>query len=185
MLRVRDGDDEAFARLVRNYQDRLVSIFANMLGEQDQAEDLAQEVFLRIYRARHGYEPTARFSTWVFRIAHNLASNSRRSRGRRREVAFHASNSDSQPLRPAEQLVPEKSALMPTRQLDRTELQERVREAILTLNERQRMAILLHKFEEMSYADIGEALDMTPQAVKSLLSRARENLRAALEPYVK
>lgn len=185
MLRVRDGDDEAFAKLVRNYQDRLVSIFANMLGEPDQAEDLAQEVFLRIYRARHGYEPNARFSTWVFRIAHNLASNSRRSKGRRKEVAFRGSNSDSQSIRPAEQLVPEKSALMPARQLDRSELQERVREAILTLNDRQRMAILLHKFEEMSYADIGEALDMTPQAVKSLLSRARENLRAALEAYVK
>lgn len=185
MLRVREGDDEAFAKLVRNYQDRLVSIFANMLGERDQAEDLAQEVFLRIYRARHGYEPNARFSTWVFRIAHNLASNSRRSKGRRKEVAFPGSNSDSQGSRPAEQQVPEKSALMPARQLDRNELQERVREAILTLNERQRMAILLHKFEEMSYADIGEALDMTPQAVKSLLSRARENLRTALESYVK
>lgn len=185
MLRVREGDDEAFAKLVRNYQDRLVSIFANMLGERDQAEDLAQEVFLRIYRARHGYEPNARFSTWVFRIAHNLASNSRRSKGRRKEVAFPGSNSDSQALRPAEQQVPEKSALMPARQLDRNELQERVREAILTLNERQRMAILLHKFEEMSYADIGDALDMTPQAVKSLLSRARENLRTALESYVK
>src|SRR5690606_12262668 len=79
MLRVKQGDEEAFARLVATYQDRLVSIFANLVGDQETAEDLTQEVFLRIYRARHGYQPNAKFATWVFRIANNLASNSRRS----------------------------------------------------------------------------------------------------------
>jgi RNA polymerase sigma-70 factor, ECF subfamily len=184
MMRVREGDDSAFTKLVQKYQDRLTGVFANMFHDPVLAEDLAQEVFLRIYRARQGYEPTAKFSTWVFQIASNLASNSRRSKGRKKEVQFQPRATDSQPVKAGEQLVPEKSALMPTRQLDRSELQERVQAAMETLSERQRMAILLHKFEGMSYADIGEAMEMSPQAVKSLLSRARENLRIALEQYI-
>ena len=185
MLRVKNGDEDAFTRLVSGYQDRLVSIFANLVGNQETAEDLAQEVFLRIYRARHGYQPNAKFSTWVFRIANNLASNSRRSRNRRKEVQLKTQESGPLGARPAEQLLADKSALMPTRLLDRHELQEHVREALESLSERQQMALLLHKFEGMSYADIGETMEMTPQAVKSLLSRARESLRARLEAYVR
>lgn len=185
MLRVQQGDEAAFARLVSNYQDRLVSIFANLVGNQETAEDLTQEVFLRIYRARQGYQPNAKFSTWVFRIVNNLASNSRRSRGHRKEVQLKTEESGPLGARPAEQLLADKSALMPTRLLDRHELQQHVREALESLSERQQMALLLHKFEGMSYIDIGEAMDMTPQAVKSLLSRARESLRAKLESYVR
>jgi RNA polymerase sigma-70 factor (ECF subfamily) len=185
MLRVKDGDEAAFAKLVAGYQDRLISIFSNLVGGQEAAEDLTQELFLRIYRARHGYEPNAKFSTWVFRIANNLASNSRRSRGRRKEVQLKTSESGPLGTRPAEKLLAEKSALMPTRQLDKRELQEHVRDAMETLNERQQMALLLHKFEDMSYADIGEAMEMSPQAVKSLLSRARETLRTRLESYIR
>jgi RNA polymerase sigma-70 factor (ECF subfamily) len=184
MLRVRDGEQAAFTQLVGKYQDRLIGIFMNMFGDGALAEDLAQEVFLRIYRARQGYEPTAKFSTWVFQIASNLASNSRRTRGRKREVQFSASTSGSQSVHAGEQLVADKSALMPTRQADSNELQERVLAAMEQLNERQRMAVLLHKFEGMSYADIGSVMEMSSQAVKSLLSRARENLRVALENYV-
>lgn len=185
MLRVKEGDEAAFARLVAAYQDRLISIFANLVGGQEAAEDLTQELFLRIYRARHGYEPNAKFSTWVFRIANNLASNSRRSKGRRKEVQLKTTESGPMGTRPAEKLLAEKSALMPTRQLDKRELQQYVREAMETLNERQQMALLLHKFEDMSYIDIGEAMEMSPQAVKSLLSRARETLRTRLESYIR
>ena len=94
---------------------------------------------------------------------------------------------DSGPLgpRPGERLIAEKSALMPSRQFDKSEMQNVVQAALATLNDKQRMAVLLHKFEEMSYADIAAAMEMTPSAVKSLLSRARENLRAILEPYVR
>lgn len=183
MLRVKDGDEAAFQQLVTSYQHRLIAIFTHLVGDRSAAEDLAQEVFLRIFRARHGYEPTAKFSTYVFRIAHNLASNDRRAKGRRKEVALVGAASGLQPTRDAEG-VPEKSALMPTRQVDRAELQSRVREALETLNERQRMALLLHKFEDLSYADIGESMEMSPAAVKSLLSRARESLRAKLETYM-
>ncbi len=184
MLRAKEGDDAAFSQLVTAYQDRLTNIFYHIVGSQEAAEDLAQDVFLRIYRARHGYVATARFSTWLFRIANNLASNSRRDQGRRKEVVLSGTESGPLGPRPQEQLATEKSALMPSRVLDKSELQGVVRQALEELNERQRLAVLLHKFEEMSYQDIADAMELTPQAVKSLLSRARENLRQALEPYM-
>jgi RNA polymerase sigma-70 factor (ECF subfamily) len=184
MLRVKDGDEAAFTQLVTSYQDRLVGVFCHLVHDQTAAEDLAQEVFLRIYRARHGYQANAKFSTWLFRIANNLASNSRRNRGRRKEVPLNVNDSGPLGPRPGEKLVAEKSALMPARQLAKAELRSVVRTALDTLGERQKMAVLLHKFEGMSYIDIGEAMEMTPAAVKSLLSRARESLRAQLEAYV-
>lgn len=185
MLRVKEGDEGAFTELVSNYQSRLVSIFYNMLGNRETAEDLAQECFLRIYQARNGYEPTAKFATWLYRIANNLASNTRRSFGRRKEVSLSARDSGSMETSPREQTVPDKSALMPTRQADSRETCDVVRNALTTLSERQRLAVLLHKFEEMSYADIGEAMELSPAAVKSLLSRARDNLRESLVAYVR
>jgi RNA polymerase sigma-70 factor (ECF subfamily) len=185
MMRARDGDDEAFSELVTRYQDRLVSLLTNMVGNAESAEDLAQDVFLRIYKARNGYEPNAKFSTWLFAIAHNVACNSKRSKVRRKEVQMQTAESGVQPTAMQEDAVPEKSGLMPTRLFAKKELQDRVQAAMGNLNERQRMAVLLHKFEGMSYADIGAALEMTPQAVKSLLSRARDNLREQLEAYVR
>jgi len=184
MLRVQRGDEQAFTQLVANYQDRLIHIFANMLDSPTSAEDLAQEVFLRVFRHRDRYQPTAKFSTWLFRIANNLASKSRRSAGRRREVTLNLRDSGTLGPRPQEQLLAEKSGLMPTRQLDRHEAQSMVRAALDTLNDRQKMATLLHKFEQMSYADIAAAMNLTPVAVKSLLARARENLRSQLQDYM-
>src|SRR5690349_2693803 len=108
MLRTKEGDDSAFEELVVNYQDRLVHIFNLLVGNQETAEDLAQETFLRIYRSRHGYVPAAKFSTWLFEIANNLASNSRRSKGRRKEVDINTGEDRSAP-RPEEELLPEKS----------------------------------------------------------------------------
>lgn len=185
MLRAKAGDQTAFTQLVTNYQDRLVGVLGHMLQNRETAEDLAQEVFLRIYRARHGYEPTAKFSTWLFRIANNLANNLRRDAGRRKEIVMNVADSGPLGPRPGERVIADKSGLMPTRVFDKTEMCSMVQSALSTLNENQRMAVLLHKFEEMSYADIAAALDMTPAAVKSLLSRARENLREKLEPYVR
>lgn len=184
MLRAKNGDDEAFSQLVTAYQDRLINIFYHIVGSQEAAEDLAQDVFMRIYRARHGYEPTARFSTWLFRIANNLASNRRRDHGRRKEIPLAASESGPLGPRPEEKLATEKSALMPSRQFDKRELQTIVQQAMETLNDRQRVAVLLHKFEDMSYQEIADAMELTPAAVKSLLSRARENLRQSLGPYM-
>ena len=184
MLRVRDGDDAAFGELVEQYQDRLIGIFSHLLQDAQSAEDLAQDVFLRVYRARERYEPTAKFATWLFRIANNLAINRRRKLSRQKEVQLKVTESGPLGPRPEEMLATEKSALMPTRRVDKQEMREIVRQAMETLNERQRMALLLNKFEHMSYADIAESMDLTVQAVKSLLTRARENLRTKLEPYL-
>lgn len=184
MLRAKCGDDGAFSQLVENYQDRLVAVLYHLLGHQEAAEDLAQEVFLRIHRNRDKYEARAKFSTWLFHIANNLASNWRRDGARRRESTLVGSESGPLGVRPQEQLLAEKSGLMPARVLDRVETQKLVQAALESLSDRQKMAVLLHKFEQMSYLDIGAAMDLTPQAVKSLLSRARENLRIFLEPLL-
>jgi len=183
MLRVRDDDAAAFEELVARYQDRLIMILAHLVGVRHQAEDLAQDVFLRVYRARKRYEPGAKFSTWLFTIANNVASNALRSRSRRKEVHVNARPDESTAM-PLEQMAAESSGLMPARQLDRVERAEIVRKAIETLNERQRMALLLSKFEGMSYAEIAETMDLSTKAIKSLLSRARVNLRSVLEPYI-
>lgn len=184
MLQVRDGDAAAFEELVVRYQNRLLTIFEHLVGSRDLAEDLTQEVFLRVYRARHRYTPDARFSTWLFTIVNNVASNARRDRARRREVQVVASSSGSLDATGLEKLAVASSGAMPTRQLDRAEMRQVVRLALGALSQRQRMAVLLNKFEHMSYADIAQAMQLNPQAVKSLLCRARYNLREILEPYI-
>lgn len=186
MLRVRDDDAGAFEELVRRYQNRLVQLLAHMAPRRDQAEDLAQEVFLRVYRARKRYEPGAKFSTWLFTIAGNVARNAARSAGRRQEVSeadAPSATSDTQ-AQGLEGLAKARSGLMPARQLDEAERAEIVRLAVQQLGERQRMALLLCKFEGLSYAEIADAMGLSIKAVKSLLSRARVNLREILEPYI-
>jgi RNA polymerase sigma-70 factor, ECF subfamily len=184
MLAVRDDDGSAFEELMRRYQDRLVTVLDHLVGNRDQAEDLAQDVFLRIYRSRKSYLPGAKFSTWLFTIANNVASNARRSRSRRKEVNLDLRPATTTGIHSIDELAQAGSSLMPTRQIDKAEMREVVRQAISTLNERQRMAVLLSKFESMSYEDIAETMEMTPQAIKSLLSRARTNLREVLQPYL-
>ncbi len=183
MLLVRDDDARAFEELMLRYQNRLVSLLAHLTGQPDLAEDLAQDVFLRVYRARKRYVPGAKFSTWLFTIAGNVAANAQRSRSRRHEVRLPASTSDTASM-PMEAVAVAASGLMPTRQLDKAELREAVRQAIGALGERQRMAVLLSKFEHFNYAEIAGIMDLSPEAVKSLLSRARCRLREVLEPYL-
>lgn len=184
MLEVRDDKAAAFEELMLRYQNRLVTVLEHLVGRRDVAEDLAQEVFLRVYRARKTYVPGSKFSTWLFTIANNVASNSLRSQSRRREVNWKARPGESTGANTLDQMAQAASSLMPTRQADKSEMCAVVREAIGTLNERQRLAVLLSKFENMSYEDIAETMQMSPQAIKSLLSRARGNLRAVLEPYL-
>lgn len=184
MLEVRGGSAAAFEQLVQRYQSRLITILEHLVGRRDLAEDLAQDVFLRVYRARERYTPDAKFSTWLFTIANHLASNALRSRFRRREVHLTASESGGQTANPLESLVQASSGQLPTRQLDKSEMRQVVRLAVGTLNERQRLAVLLNKFEDMSYADIAQTMQLTPEAVKSLLARARTQLREVLEPYL-
>jgi RNA polymerase sigma-70 factor (ECF subfamily) len=183
MLQVRDNDAHAFEDLMLRYQNRLLSLLAHLVGQRDLAEDLAQEVFLRVYRARSSYVPGAKFSTWLFTIAGNVASNALRTKSRRREVHLAPLPGDSAP-QSLEAIALAASGLMPTRQIDKAEMCAAVQQAIGSLNDRQRMAVLLAKFEHFSYADIAEVMGMSSQAIKSLLSRARCNLREALQPYL-
>jgi RNA polymerase sigma-70 factor (ECF subfamily) len=184
MLRVRDDDDSAaFAQLVELYQQRLVGVMHHLVGNVEEAEDLAQEVFLRVYRARKKYRPRSKFSTWLFTIANNLALNALRSRQRKPVVSLPVHDSGPLGPRPAEQMVPDRGS-GPMQRLQREELAVLVRQALEGLNERQRMAVVLNKFEDMNYAEIAEVMGLTTKAVKSLLSRARMNLRAALSGYI-
>ena len=183
MLEVRDGSATAFEELVVRYQARLVRVLEHLVGRRELAEDLAQEVFLRVYRSRQQYVPGAKFATWLFTIANNVASNALRDRSRRPEVTLAGSESGPLGVRPLDRLVQATSSAMPTRQIDKAELRDVVRMAMESLSQRQRLAVLLNKFEGMSYADIANAMELSPQAIKSLLSRARENLRQMLEPY--
>jgi RNA polymerase sigma-70 factor, ECF subfamily len=184
MLRVGQDDASAFEELMLRYQNRVAALMTHLVGKRDLAEDLTQDIFLRVYRSRKRYVPGSKFSTWLYTIAHNVASNSRRSLARRKEVNLVGQESGEYAGNPLDQAALAASGLMPTRQLDKAELAGVVQVAIAALNERQRMAVLLNKFEHLSYEEIAEVMELTPQAVKSLLSRARANLREVLEPYL-
>jgi len=184
MVRVRDGDAEAFAQLVSLWQDRLVTLFLHQTGDHATAEDLAQEVFLRVYRARASYQPTAKFTTWVHTIAGNVASDLRQRAYRRKEHGVPLSVSASSSGIGLDQIAVAASGLMPARQADRVELRAVVQRALAGLNDRQRMAVLLAKFEHCSYEEIAASMKLSVPAVKSLLFRARDQLRESLAAYL-
>ncbi|MGL6196357.1 MAG: RNA polymerase sigma factor [Thermoguttaceae bacterium] len=188
MLQVREGDTAAFEELMVRFQGRVTSVLKHLVGNQDLAEDLTQDVFLRVYRARQQYEPGAKFTTWLFTIVNNVALNSLRGKSRRPEVQFGGKSggrsSESDESQRMENLVQASSSMIPARRLDKLEMREVVKLAIDSLGERQKIALLLHRFEGMSYVDIAETMELTPQAVKSLLCRARLSLKELLLPYV-
>ena len=185
MLRVRDADDQtAFADLVGRYQHRLVAVMHHLVGHPHEAEELAQEVFLRVYRNRTKYTPKAKFSTWLFTIANNLALNALRDRQRRPVISLDPQhgNTSSESF-PASHISPTREPT-PAHRLQQEELAAVIRDALDELNDRQRMAIVLNKFEDMEYAEIAEVMALSPKAVKSLLCRARVKLRERLLPYI-
>ena len=180
MLRVRDGDAAAFAELERIYRTRVLGWFCRRLGDRSEAEDLTQDVFLRLYRARRNYEPRARFATWVFHITQNVARNALRSRRRRPCVRLETAAPEPGMV---EMLLPDR-AESPSRPLERDELAGVVRAAVAGLAGRQRVAVELHQFKDRTYTQVAEELDMTPKAAKSLLYRARNQLREILAGFM-
>jgi RNA polymerase sigma-70 factor (ECF subfamily) len=182
MVQVRGDVPGSFEALVERYQKRLVGVLFHMVGSKEEAEDLCQEVFLRIYKARKGYRPRAKFSTWLFTIANNLALNHLRRKGRTQSFPL-AGVSGSQPISPVAQQLAGREGT-PSGPLRQAELSDVVRDALGTLNEDQKMAVLLNKFEDMSYAEIADVMNRSPEAVKSLLARARNQLREQLGPYL-
>jgi RNA polymerase sigma-70 factor (ECF subfamily) len=183
MLRVRSDERGAFQELVDRYQHRLLAVMQHLCGNAEEAEDLAQEVFLRVYRSRKEYHPQAKFSTWLFTIANNLALNLFRRRHRKPTVNLNVHESGPLGPRPSETLVYDR-APSPEQRLDHQELAVVVQQALTQLNERQRMAVVLNKFEDMSYQEIADVMQISTKAVKSLLSRARTQLRELLKGYV-
>ena len=181
MLRVRDDDAAAFAELVERFQHRLVAVMYHLVGNADEAEDLSQEVFLRVYRVRKKYRPKAKFSTWLFTIANNLALNALRDRKRRPVFPLEVQESSFSGMK--ESVAPSRDQ-PPTHNLQQQELASIIRQALDGLNERQRVAIVLNKFEDMNYAEIAEVMGLSTKAVKSLLSRSRMKLREALQDYI-
>jgi RNA polymerase sigma-70 factor (ECF subfamily) len=178
MLRVREGDDESFRVLLDKYRDPLVHFLQRMVQDAGASEELAQEVFLRIYRSRGSYEPSAKFTTWMFRIASRLAINwlrdERHERAAERLDAGRTAESEM-PVRDLKDTRP----LVEQDLVYETRLQE-IRDSIAALPAKQRVAVLMHKYEEMGYSQIAQALECSESAVKSLLFRAYETLRARL-----
>ncbi len=175
MVRVRDGDADSFEILLERHRRPVVNYLYRMVRNQAVAEELAQEVFLRIYRARNRYEPTAKFTTWLYRITTHLALNSlRNSKAEKWQQSLDAAKEDRQALEVADLRRNREQELV-----EDTRLQE-VRHAIASLPEKQRAAVLMHKYQELDYSQIANVLDCSVSAVKSLLFRAYETLRERL-----
>ncbi len=175
MLRVRDGDAASFELLLERHRAPVIRFVYRMVQNQAVAEELAQEAFLRVYRARARYEPTARFTTWLFRIATHLALNSLRDR---RSGKYYESL-DEEAGETASRQLPDRRPTIEQKLLDRARFDE-VRRAVAALPDKQRAAVLMHKYEEMEYSQIARVLECSESAVKSLLFRAYETLRARL-----
>ncbi len=187
MLAVQANDPLAFEQLMQRNQSRVAAFLQWLVGNQQLAEDLTQEVFMRVYQHRATYRQEARFSTWLYRVAHNVAFNALRAKSRRPEALFSGVSrrvSGETTGLGFEESVMAKTSATPTRQLAKIEIQQIVRDAVEKLPPRQREAIVLSRFNEMSYQEIADVMNMTPQAVKSLLCRARLNLKEVLAPYV-
>jgi len=185
MLDVKAGDQQSFELLLQRYRTPLVNFLYRMVRSREQAEDLAQEVFLRVYRAREDYEPSAKFTTWLFRIATNLALNSLRDhRHQKLEISMDApivadaEGGDERPMEVADEHPDIEQHLVEEAR------KKMIRHAIEKLPEKQRAAVLLHKYQELDYSEISKILRCSESALKSLLFRAYETLRVELAPLV-
>ncbi len=182
MLRVKRGDRAAFATLVEKYKQPLFNFVFRTLRDEAEAEDVAQNTFLQVWKSRARYERTAKFSTWLFTIARNLCLNEIRRRSRHPAESLeetHAENED-QPQRQYE----DKKIFLPTETALHGELARKIEEALAELPENQRTAILLCRQDELSYEEIAEVLDCSLSATKSLIHRGREALKEKLKPYL-
>lgn len=182
MLRVREGDDSCFDYLIEKYRKPILHFMFRMVHNQAVAEELAQEVFLRVYRSRHTYRAEARFTTWLYRIATNLGVNhARDTKYERTAQSVYLDEPD-----PETGTTPDLADQTPTVEEDlvRAERLKAIRDHVMTLPERQRMAVLMHKYQGMDYKQIGEVLKLSESATKSLLFRAYQTLRERLKDFV-
>lgn len=179
MERIGEGDHVAFRQLVERHQNAVIGTVAKMLGNHSEAEDIAQQVFLRVWRNAKRYRPDAKFTTYLFTITRNLVFNETRRKSRKKEVSSDEREENSN------QLIEASPDRQPDAELLQAELQRAVDEAIAALPEAQRMAVVLRRYEQLPYEEIAAVLSLSVSAVKSLLFRARTTLREALGGYLK
>lgn len=182
MRLIADGDEEAFRLLVERHQHLVCGTITKMLGDPIEAEDLAQQVFLRVYKAAKSYQPSAQFKTWLFTIVRNLVLNEYRRRTRAWLQPLPSQDDDESSSYGAE--LPDKAAKSPDQQTLEKEMMRAIDRAILALPEQQRLAVILRRYDEFSYEEIAAVLKTTVPSTKSLLFRARESLREALQRYL-
>src|SRR6202011_2037507 len=175
MLRVREGDESSFGALLDRHRTPVIHFLYRMVQNQAVAEELAQEVFLRVYKSRSSYEPTAKFTTWLFRIANHLALNwIRDGRNEKRQASLDEESRDG-----TAKQVPDRARTVEQELVYQVKLRE-VRQAIESLPAKQKAAVMMHKYQEMEYVEIADVLSCSESAVKSLLFRAYESLRMRL-----
>ena len=183
MLRVKRGDRIAFAELVEKYQQPLFNFICRTLRDETESEDLAQNVFLQVYKSRQRYEATAKFSTWLFTIARNLCLNEIRRRSRHPAESIEHNHPEQEDQ--AQRQYEDKKYVLPTENMLHGELSQKIEEALAELPENQRSAIMLCRQDELSYEEIAKVLDCSLSATKSLIHRGRETLKERLKPYLK
>ena len=185
MVQIAAGDHEALRELIEKHQGAVYGTVAKMLGDPVEAQDLAQQVFVRVYRAAGSYRATAQFKTWMFTIVRNLVFNEHRRRSRATFVPLHPQENESSQSGASPGLdLPDLATKTPGENVLQQELMRKVDEAILALPDQQRLAIVLRRYDEFSYEQIAEILKTSVPATKSLLFRARETLRVALQDYL-
>ena len=178
MRLVSTGDTQAFEELIERHQSLVAGTVARMLGSNSEVEDIAQQVFIRVWKSAGRYTPRAKFTTWLLKITRNLVFNELRRTRRRAQVPIQTEpDAEEIPLKDETNPTPDASLL-------ENELQEAIEKAITELPERQRMALVLRRYEELNYEQIAEILDLSVPAVKSILFRARTELRAQLSKYL-
>jgi RNA polymerase sigma-70 factor (ECF subfamily) len=183
MLRVKQGDMGAFEQLVDKYKQPVINVVFRMLRDATEAEDVAQNVFVQVYKSASRYEVASKFSTWLFTIARNLCLNELRRRSRHPADSMDATHPEQED-QPWQQFE-DKKTFSPPEKVLHTELEEKIEEAMAELPENQRTAILLCRQDELSYEDIAKVLQCSLSATKSLIHRGRETLKQKLKPYLR
>lgn len=185
MVRIAGGDEAALRDLIEKHQGAVYGTIAKMLGDPVEAQDLAQQVFVRVYRAAGTYRATAQFKTWIFTIVRNLVFNEHRRRSRATLISLSPTeNEQGHSTQAGETDLPDMANKTPGENMLQAEMLRKIDEAILALPDQQRLAIVLRRYDEFSYEQIAEILKTSVPATKSLLFRARETLRVALQDYL-
>ncbi len=179
MARIKQGDTAALGALIEAHQHRIIGTVAKMLGDAADADDIAQQVFIRVWKSAGRYEPTAKFTTWLFKITRNLVFNELRRRKRHPVQSLDAVNADDRPMQ-----MPDHGVKAPDTSLLDDEMQAAIQRAIDELPEIQRLAVILRRYDDISYEEIGDILELSVPAVKSVLFRARTELREKLKRYL-